>query len=79
MSEVVRYGATCEVKQAGSGKVVIAEVQDFRERQHLVVVLNKSVKMHLRWNGKVYEGTMAGLDFTSTGPKVSKSQTSIRG
>lgn len=79
MSEVVRYGTSCEVKQAGSGRVVIAEVQDFRERQHLVVVLNKSVKMHLRWNGKVYEGTMAGLDFTSLGPKVSKSQTSIRG
>ncbi len=79
MSEIVRYSNTCDVKQAGSGRTVVAEVQDFKERQHLVVVLNKSVKLHLRWNGKVYEGAMAGLDFTSTGPKVSKAMTSIRG
>ena len=79
MSEITRYGNTCEVKQAGSGKTVVAEIQDFKERQHLQVVLNKSVKLHLRWNGRVYEGAMAGLDFTSTGPKITKTQSTIRG
>jgi hypothetical protein len=80
MSEVIRYSETCKVKPVGSsGKEVEAVVHDFKIRQHLTVILNKSVKLHLRWNGKVYEGAMAGLDFISNGPRVVKFATSIRG
>jgi hypothetical protein len=43
------------------------------------VVLNKSIKLPMVWNGKVYEGKMAGLDFVSDGPALNKTQTSIRG
>lgn len=79
MTEVLRHSGTCQVKQAGTGKAIEAEVHEFREKDRLTVVLNKSVKLPMKWNGKVYEGRMAGLDFTSDGPNVKKSQTSIRG
>ena len=39
---------------------------------------NKSVKLPMTWNGKLYEGKMAGIDFTSAGPSINKT-TSGRG
>lgn len=73
--EVVRYGKTCTVKQANSSKTVEAEVHEFKEREKLTVVLNKSVKLPMVWNGKLYEGKMAGLDFVTSGPTVNKTTT----
>jgi hypothetical protein len=70
MSNVkTRYENTCEVKQANSGKTVMAEVMDFNEGRNLTVVLNKSVKLLMNWNGRLYEGRMAGIDFVSDGPR----------
>jgi hypothetical protein len=77
--EVSRHGNKCTIKQAGTSKVVEAEVHEFKDKDRLTVVLNKSVKLSMLWNGKLYEGRMAGLDFTSTGPIVSKTTTTIRG
>lgn len=71
--EVVRYGKTCSIKQANSNRVVEAEIYDFKEHKNLIVVLNKSVKLPMVWNGKLYEGKMAGIDFVSSGPTVNKS------
>lgn len=73
--EVIRIGETCEVKQLTRNTSVIGEVHEFKERERLVVVLNKSVKLNMRWNGKVYEGAMGGLDFVSNGPAVTKNKT----
>jgi len=64
-----RYENTCEIKQANSGKTVTAEVMDFNEGRNLTVVLNKSVKLLMNWNGRLYEGRMAGIDFVSDGPR----------
>lgn len=73
MSNVkVRFDNTCEVTQDGTGKSVVAEVMSFNEGRNLTVVMNKSVKLNMSWNGRVYEGRMAGMDFTSTGPKGHK-------
>jgi hypothetical protein len=47
----------------------------FNEGRDLTVVMNKSVKIMMTWNGRMYEGRSAGMDFTSTGPAVSKTQT----
>jgi hypothetical protein len=77
--EVVRHSETCTVKQANSGRTVEAVVHEFKEQQNLTVVLNKSVKLPMIWNGKMYEGRMAGIDFTSAGPTVNKTTTGIRG
>ena len=79
MTEILRHGATCQVKQAASGKMLEAAVHEFKDRDRLTVVVNQSVKLFMKWNGRVYEGRMAGLDFISDGPVVKKTQTSIRG
>ena len=76
--EIIRYGETCTVKQANSSKTVEAVVFEFKERKSLIVVLNKSVKLPMTWNGKLYEGKMAGIDVTSAGPSINKT-TSGRG
>ena len=74
--EVTRYSESCVIKQVNSSKSVDAVVFDFTEHKHLTVVLNKSVKLPMTWNGKMYEGRMAGIDFLSAGPAVNKSKTS---
>jgi hypothetical protein len=73
--EIVRVDTKCQVKQANTSKLVEAEVHEFKDKDKLVVVLNKSVKLNMIWNGKLYEGKMAGLDFVSDGPKVTKTTT----
>ena len=73
--EIVRYSETCTVKQANTSKTVEAVVYEFKEQQNLTVVLNKSVKLPMIWNGKLYEGKMAGIDFTSSGPAINKTKT----
>jgi len=79
MNTVTRHSDTCKVLQESSKKSVDAVVQYFLENERLDVILNKSVKLSMKWNGTVYEGRMAGLDFTSSGPSVSKTSTSSRG
>lgn len=79
MSQITRHSNTCEVKNAASNKSVTAEVMAFNEGRNLTVVMNKSVKLLMNWNGRVYEGRMAGLDFVSDGPKLTKTQTTSRG
>lgn len=79
MSEIKRYSDTCEIANVSSNMLVEAVVQDFKENETLHVILNKSVKLTLKWNGKIYEGRMAGIDFQSQGPRVSITHTGLRG
>jgi hypothetical protein len=73
MSNVkTRFENTCEVVQEGTGRKVQAEIMAFNEGRNLTVVMNKSVKLLMNWNGRCYEGRMAGLDFISNGPKGQK-------
>lgn len=51
----------------------------FNEGRNITVVMNKSVKLLMNWNGRLYEGRMAGMDFVSAGPKLIKTQTGTRG
>lgn len=73
--EITRHDDHCEVKQANSSKTVRAEILEFKEQDRLVAVLNKSVKLPMKWNGRVYEGRMAGMDFITSGPKLTKTST----
>lgn len=77
--EIKRYSDKCIVKQENTSKEVEAEIHEFKEHNRLIVVLNKSVKLNMTWNGRLYEGKMAGMDFTSLGPRVNKTTTSLRG
>ena len=79
MSTVTRHSDTCQIKQVSSGKIVEAVVQDFQEQVVLHVIVSKAVKIAMKWNGKLYEGRMASMDFVSEGPNVSKISTGIRG
>ena len=79
MSIVTRHSDTCIVKQTSSGREVEGVVMAFNEGRNLTVVMNKSVKLLMNWNGQLYEGRAAGMDFTSDGPNVSKTKTSSRG
>ena len=72
MNAKVRFEDTCIVKQDNTSKEVVADVLNFNEGRNLTVALNKSVKLMMSWNGRVYEGRMAGMDFTSAGPKSQK-------
>ena len=66
---------TCQVSCVDNGKVVPADVLDFKEGKLLAVSLNKSVKLSMHWNGHVYEGRMSGLTFTSAGPIIKNVKT----
>jgi hypothetical protein len=72
MNTKVRYETTCDVIQESTKRTVKAEVMAFNEGRNLTVVMNKSVKLLMSWNGKAYEGRMAGMDFISNGPKGQK-------
>ncbi len=75
MATIIRHSETCQVKMAKSSKTVEAVVDQFIFEQVLDVILNKSVKLKLKWNGKVYEGQGAGMDVESSGPTISYTQT----
>ena len=66
------YSETCMVESAINGKQVEGVVSRFRENENLEVIINRSVKLQMRWTGRVYEGSAAGMSFTSTGPKLGK-------
>ena len=75
MATILRHSNTCVVKQATTGREATGEIMAFNEGRNLTVVMNKSVKIMMTWNGRMYEGRSAGMDFTSAGPTVSKTQT----
>jgi len=73
---VTYHDSKCIVKQANNSKSVEAEILEFKDKDRLTVVLNKSVKLPMKWNGKLYEGKMAGIDFITAGPHVTTTKTS---
>lgn len=75
MATMMRHSDTCQVKMSKTGKTVEAVVDQFVYEVALDVILNKSVKLKLRWNGRVYEGYTAGMDIESNGPTISYTQT----
>ena len=79
MANILRHSDTCMIKMAKSSKLTEAVVADFEDKKILNVVVNKAVKISMKWNGKIYEGRSAGMDFESHGPTITKTQTGIRG
>ena len=73
--DIVRYSDKCVVNQVNSNKSIEAEVFNFNEARNLTVVLNKSVKLNMSWNGRIYEGRVAGIDFITDGPSIQRTRT----
>ena len=48
---------------------VEAEVDNFREGKSFDAFVATN-KIPMRWNGKIYVGNMAGMEFTSQGPNI---------
>jgi hypothetical protein len=69
----------CTVQAVASKKVMEADVIAFHEKRNLTVAINKSVKLLMTWNGRVFEGKAAGMDFESDGPKMITTYNSLRG
>jgi hypothetical protein len=69
MNIKIRFEDTCQVTCEDNGKTVTADVLDFKEGKALSVSLNKSLKLVMPWNGRVYEGKMGGMSFVTDGPK----------
>jgi phage gp36-like protein len=67
------------IKMAKSSKITEAVVESFEEHVKLNVIINKAVKISMKWNGKKYEGRSAGMDFESDGPTITRTQTGSRG
>jgi hypothetical protein len=79
MSEIVRHAETCIIKMAKSSKETTAVVELFEDKVKLNVIVNKAVKISMKWNGRYYEGRSAGMDFESDGPSVTRTSTGLRG
>ena len=73
MNSVSSHSDTCKIRQVAKNVVVEAVVQDFIPHAKLNVILNKSIKISMNWNGQEYEGKGAGMDFLSSGPAITKS------
>jgi hypothetical protein len=77
---IIRHADKCRVIHInGNNRTVDADVLEFKDQKRLVVALGNAVKLYMTWNGKEYEGKQAGLDFTSAGPEVFKTNTAKRG
>lgn len=61
---------TCEVICEDNGRKFVADILNFKEGQHLTIALERSVKIDLKWNRKVYEGFLGGKSFVSDGPVI---------
>jgi hypothetical protein len=72
--EIKRVSETCSVTAVANKKTTEATVYKFDEGKSMIVILNKSVKLNMKYNGKVYEGQMAGMDFVSSGPTITVTQ-----
>ena len=79
MSVISRHSETCMVKMAKSSKNTEAVVESFEEHVKLNVIINKAIKISMKWNGRYYEGRSAGMDFESNGPTITRTQSGIRG
>jgi len=79
MSEILRHAETCTIKMAKSSKETTAVVESFEDQVKLNVIVNKAVKISMKWNGRYYEGRSAGMDFESAGPIVTRTSTGLRG
>lgn len=59
---------TCEVICEDNGRKMVADVLSFSKNKMLTVSIDRSLKLTLAWNGKIYEGNMGPISFVSNGP-----------
>jgi hypothetical protein len=60
----------CEIICEDNGRKMVVEVIAFQKKKYLTVSVDRSLKLSLNWNGRVYEGNMSQLSFVSNGPEI---------
>jgi len=66
------YSTTAQLTNTRTDVTIEAEVADLKEN----VSLNAFVageKIHMKWTGRIYVGSIHGMELTTTGPKVIRS------
>lgn len=61
---------TCEVICEDNGRKFVADILRFKTNQYLTVAIERSIKIELKWNRKIYEGNFGGKSWVSEGPSV---------
>jgi hypothetical protein len=65
---------TCEVTCENNGKKTQADILKFQPGVALDISINRSVKVPMKWNGRIYEGHVGGMSFVSKGPEITNVQ-----
>jgi hypothetical protein len=73
----ITYDDTVKLHCTDNSKIIDAEVLDFNPRHVLTVSVQRAIKLILKYNaaGDNYVGSMAGMEFTTQGPKETQSYT----
>lgn len=61
---------TCEILCEDTGSKMVGELLFFKEKQNVVVSINRQVKLDLKWNGNFYAAKSTGMYFTTDGPLI---------
>ena len=75
-----KWDDTAEVTNTDTENTVTGEIHHFKHEDFLSIVLNRAVKLDLRFNprNKLYIGNKGGMEFTSKGPKEIRSYETSR-
>ena len=67
----IRFEDTCEIVGIKNGIAVQGEILTFREKDVIIATIQRSAKVTLHWqpHANAYVGSLAGVEFSSTGPK----------
>jgi hypothetical protein len=67
-----RFEDTCQITGIENDVSVLGEILKFREKDVIIATINRSAKVTLKWQGhaELYIGSMAGVEFSSEGPKA---------
>lgn len=67
---IIIYSEKCKVTAVASNRTMDADILTFRIGEFMSVSMNRSVKLNMTWNGRCFEGRIAGMDFESAGPEI---------
>ena len=74
MKSYINYEDTCTLYNTDKGKTINADIVEFRYQEKMVCNIQNGIEIRLNYNSKhdEYVGSMAGLEFTTKGPRVGK-------
>ena len=77
MTIKITYDDTVKLYCTDRSQTIEGEVLDYKPGHILTVSIQRSIKLILKYNapGNNYVGSMAGMEFTTPGPKETQSYT----